>query len=212
MATKDVETKNDPIPNPLGAPLDPDALVQGEPLDSPLQKSLVLIGLMGAGKSVVGRRLSHALDLPFVDADSAIEEAAGCSVSEIFARYGEQGFRDGEARVLARLLNGPRCVLATGGGAYMNADTRTLISRRGLAIWLRADLDLLVKRTAGRTHRPLLNQGNPREILADLMEKRYPIYEQADIIFDVSDESPDSTCRRLIERLTIHGAIPTPEN
>jgi shikimate kinase len=166
-----------------------------------------MVGLMGAGKSVIGRRLATALGLGFVDADTAIEQAASCTIAEIFQRFGEAEFREGEARVIARLLEGPPCVLATGGGAYINDHSRALINQSGTAVWLRADLDLLVRRTAGRTHRPLLNQGNPRQILSDLIDLRYPTYAQAAVVVDVTDESPDVTCRRVVEALQAHGVV-----
>lgn len=180
---------------------------EGSPLpcelkeEVPLSRSIVLVGLMGAGKSVIGRRLAAVLGVPFVDADSAIEEAAGCTIAEIFARLGEPAFREGEARVISRLLEGPPCVIATGGGAYMNDESRSLINSSGVCIWLKADLDLLVRRTAGRSHRPLLNQGDPRQILGDLMTRRYPVYAEAHVVVQVSDESPDNTCRRVLNAL-----------
>ncbi|MFQ5955620.1 MAG: shikimate kinase [Kiloniellales bacterium] len=147
-------------------------------------KSIVLIGLMGAGKSAVGRRLAARLGLPFIDADAEIEKAAGCSIEDIFATHGEAAFRDGERRVIARLIKGPKAVLATGGGAFMAAQTREIIQKHGISVWLRADLDLLLERTSRRAHRPLLKQGNPRQILARLIEERYPVYAQADTVVD----------------------------
>jgi shikimate kinase len=156
-----------------------------------LDRSLVLVGLMGAGKSTIGRRLAARLGLPFVDADNEIEAAAGCSIQEIFDEHGEDYFRDGERRVIERLLNGPVCVLATGGGAFMNETTRALIKEKGYSLWLRADLEILVQRTSRRSHRPLLNNGNPREILQNLMDQRYPVYETADISVE-TDDSPHS--------------------
>ena len=156
-----------------------------------LDRSLVLVGLMGAGKSTIGRRLAARLGLPFVDADNEIEAAAGCSIQEIFDEHGEDYFRDGERRVIERLLNGPVCVLATGGGAFMNEPTRALIKEKGYSLWLRADLEILVQRTSRRSHRPLLNNGNPREILQNLMDQRYPVYETADISVE-TDDSPHS--------------------
>jgi len=156
--------------------------------DSPpitLPKPLVLVGLMGAGKSAVGRRLAGKLNIPFIDADSEIEAAAGCSIEEIFARHGEPAFRDGERRVVARLLETqPMHVLATGGGAFIDPSTRALIREQGISIWLRANLDILFERVSRRSHRPLLKTGDPRAKLADLMEERYPIYAEADIIVD----------------------------
>jgi shikimate kinase len=156
-------------------------------------ESIVLVGLMAAGKTCIGRRLAGRLGLPFVDADVEIEAAAGCTISEFFARFGEPAFRQGERRVMSRLLDGPCCVLATGGGAFIDPDTRRLIARKAISIWLRADLDLLVKRTAGRTHRPLLQTGNPREVLRRLIEQRYPIYALADITVDTADQPADRT-------------------
>lgn len=166
-----------------------------------LPKSVVLIGLMGAGKSCIGRRLAVRLGVPFVDADAEIEAAAGYTVSEIFARFGESGFREGERRVMARLLDGPVLVLATGGGAFMDPVTRGCIRDRGISVWLRAGLDLLVKRTAGRDHRPLLKQGNPTEILDRLMKQRYPVYAEADITVDSQDEHPEVTVDNVLQAL-----------
>lgn len=167
-------------------------------------KSLVLVGLMGAGKSSVGRRLAARLGRPFVDADTEIEAAAGCSIAEIFARYGEAAFRDGERRVMSRLLEGSPLVLATGGGSFIDAAIRALIAEKAISIWLRADLDLLVKRTAGREHRPLLNAGNPREILGRLMEVRYPIYAEADVIVDSQDHPAEKTVEEVLHALQDH--------
>jgi len=156
-------------------------------------RSLVFVGLMGAGKSCIGRMVAKTLNLPFVDADREIEEAAGCSIADIFRLYGEDAFRDGEERVIARLLEGEPVVLATGGGAFIREQTRKLILEKGVSVWLRADLDVLVQRTAGRPHRPLLNSGNPRQILADLIETRYPVYAGADVTFDCGDASKEDT-------------------
>jgi shikimate kinase len=152
-------------------------------------KTIVLIGLMGAGKSSVGRRLAAGLGLPFKDADAEIEKASNLSVSEFFDQHGEEAFRKGERKVIARLLSGPRHVLATGGGAYMDEKTRALIAEKGVSVWLRADLEILYKRCMKRNNRPLLKNGNPREILKNLMEERYPVYAQADLTAD-SGEGP----------------------
>jgi shikimate kinase len=160
-----------------------------------------MVGLMGAGKSAIGNRLAKKLGLPFVDADTEIERAAGCSIEEIFERYGEPAFRDGERRVIRRLLNEEVKVLATGGGAFLDAGTRRQIKRRGISVWLRADLDLLVSRTSRRDNRPLLKRGNPREILEKLISERYPVYAEADIIVDVSDEPPESTTDRVLDAI-----------
>jgi shikimate kinase len=147
----------------------------------PLRRSLVLVGLMGAGKTTVGRRLADRLEASFADSDEEIEAAANMSIAEIFERHGEDYFRDGERRVIARLLEGPACVLATGGGAFMNDETRALINQQAVSIWLKADLDVLVERTAKRTTRPLLRNGDPREILRGLINARYPIYAEAQL-------------------------------
>jgi shikimate kinase len=145
-----------------------------------ISRPIVLVGLMGVGKSTIGRRLAARLGLPFVDSDQAIEQAAGLSVAEIFERYGEAQFRDGERRVIARLMEGEPKVIATGGGAFMNESTRSLILTRGHAIWLDADIEVLAARVARRPgHRPLLNGRDPREALAELAAARNPIYALA---------------------------------
>lgn len=163
-------------------------------------RSLVLVGLMGAGKSTVGRRLATRLGLEFVDADEEIEAAAGLSIPEIFERYGEAHFRDGERRVLARLLAGPQRVIATGGGAFMNVETRRLIAERGISIWLKADLDTLVRRCAKRDDRPLL-RGDPRAQLERLMQERYPVYAVADLTVESAGEVHDLVVDRVIDAL-----------
>ncbi len=169
-------------------------------------RSLVLVGLMGAGKTSIGRRLALRLGLPFRDADAEIEQAAGCTVAELFSRHGEPAFREGERRVIRRLLAGPPAVLATGGGAYMDAETRACIRAHGVSIWLRCSLATLVRRTAGRGHRPLLNGGNPQALLAELMAKRHPIYAEADIIVQCGEDSPDATTGRVLASL--HSYVP----
>jgi len=166
-----------------------------------LGQTIVLVGLMGAGKSCIGRRLAQRLNVPFVDADTEIEQAAGCTIAEIFERYGEPAFRDGERRVMSRLLLGPPTILAAGGGAFMDPDTRTLIREHAVSVWLRADLDTLAARTKGRSHRPLLNSSDARETLAKLMEVRYPVYAEADITVDTGTDNPNVTCARVIEAL-----------
>ena len=164
-------------------------------------KTIVLVGLMGAGKSCIGKRLAHRLGLTFVDADHEVERAAGCSIAEIFERHGEANFRDGERRVIARLLDNPVHVLATGGGAFMDPRTRALIGERAISIWLRADLDLLLRRVARRNDRPLLQVAEPRQKLAELMTQRHPIYAEADIAVDSADGPPDATLERVVEAL-----------
>lgn len=165
------------------------------------RRTIVLVGLMGAGKSKVGRRLALRLGLPFSDSDPEIEAAAGETIEEIFANRGEQVFRDGERRVIARLLAQPVQVLATGGGAFMDPMTRSLIGRRGVSLWLRADLDTLVARVLRRSDRPLLKRGDPRVILAELMERRHPIYAEADLTVDSGAGSPEVTVNRVIAAL-----------
>ena len=166
-----------------------------------IRKTIVLVGLMGAGKTCIGQRLAKRLSLPFVDADDEIEKAAGCSISDIFNLYGEAAFRDGEKRVIARLLNDPVHVLATGGGAFVDNETRALIKGTATSIWIRADIDLLVNRTSRRDDRPLLKNTDPREKLEKLIVERYPAYEQADITIDSGRESPDVTVEQAITSL-----------
>ncbi len=160
-------------------------------------RSIVLVGLMGAGKTCIGRRLASRMKLPFVDGDAEIEAAAGYPIEEIFARHGEAAFRDGERRVIARLLSQPRQVLSAGGGAFMDPRTRVEIRKRAVSVWLRADLDLLLKRTARRNNRPLLKRGNPREILDRLIDERYPVYAEADVVVDSVDGPPELTVERV---------------
>lgn len=184
------------------SPCSPDAVpLPLSPLGAKLDRSVVLVGLMGSGKSNVGRRLATCLGWDFRDSDQEFETAAGCTISDYFARHGEAAFREGERKVIARLLDGPKCVLATGGGAFLNEETRAQIAQGAYSIWLRAELDLLVRRTAGRDHRPLLRQGDPRQILADLMAVRYPIYALADAAVDTTDEPPDVTTQCVLTAL-----------
>jgi len=168
-----------------------------------LRSPVVMIGLMGAGKSSVGARLAEILGTGFSDSDHEVEAAAGMAISEIFERYGEPAFRDGERRVIARLLDGQAQVVATGGGAFMNAETRALIAARAVSVWLKADLDLLVQRTAGRSHRPLLNRGDPRETLRRLIDERHPVYAKADIhVKSAPEQSHDAMARRIVRALS----------
>ncbi|MEM1384575.1 MAG: shikimate kinase [Pseudomonadota bacterium] len=169
-------------------------------------RPIVLIGLMGAGKSSVGQRLAQMLGTRFVDSDTEVEAAAAMTVSEIFAALGEASFREGERRVIARLLEAGPCVMATGGGAFMAEETRSVIAERAVSVWLVADLDLLVKRTAGRTHRPLLNTGDPRATLAKLIETRYPVYAKADLhVQSEAGQSHENMAVRIVEALVVHG-------
>ena len=164
-------------------------------------KAVVLVGLMGAGKSSVGRRLAKHLNLDFVDADEEIVKAAGCSIEDIFELYGEEAFRDVERRVIARLLENSAHVLAVGGGAFMNPEIRAGILEGCVSVWLRAELDVLVRRTARRGGRPLLKDGDPREILQGLIEERYPVYAEANIVVDTNDEPPEVTVDKIIGAL-----------
>jgi shikimate kinase len=173
-------------------------------LRPPAQRSIVLVGLMGAGKSTVGRRLAAALSLPFHDADNEIERAAGCSIADFFERYGEPAFREGERRVIARLLEGPRHVLATGGGAFMDPATRDVIGRLGISIWLRAELDLLMARVSRRQTRPLLKTADPRGTMERLMRERYPVYAHADITIESSGGPHDTVVQAILEKLNAY--------
>jgi len=165
-------------------------------------KSIVLVGLMGAGKSSIGRRLATALNLPFKDADAEIEAASNLSVAEFFELHGEIAFRDGERKVIARLLDGPRHVLATGGGAFMDPKTQALIEEKACSIWLRANLDVTYKRCMKRNTRPLLKTGNPREILKRLMDERFPTYEKADFTIDSGEGPHEIVVDKIIKALT----------
>ena len=160
---------------------------------------------MGAGKSCIGRLLAQRLGLDFIDADEEIEQAAQCSIDEIFERHGEAAFRDGERRVIARILDGPVHVLAAGGGAIMDKQTRAKIRKRAISVWLRADLDLLVQRVSRRHNRPLLKNGEPRDILGKLMKERHPIYAKADVVVDSDNQPPkvivDSVIKAMKEVL-----------
>lgn len=166
-----------------------------------LPRSLVLVGLMGAGKSAIGRRLATRLRLPFTDADAEIEQAAGLTIEDIFETYGEAAFRDVERRVITRILQEGLQVISTGGGAFMDIDTRQVIAERGISLWLRAELDLLVARTGRRNNRPLLKHSNRPEILAKLMDQRNPIYARADITIDSRDVPLDGTVETALSSL-----------
>jgi shikimate kinase len=167
------------------------------PRSPAVPKTIALVGLMGAGKSSIGRRLAQRLKVPFVDADTEIEAAAGATIEEIFERHGEAAFREGERRVIARLLEGPIQVLATGGGAFMDPVTRALVRERAISVWIRAELDLLLSRVNRRNNRPLLKGGDPRVVLERLIAERHPIYAESDIIVDSIDGPPDATLERV---------------
>jgi len=165
-------------------------------------RPIVLVGLMGAGKSSVGRRLANQLGLPFKDADTEIETASNLSVPEFFEIHGERAFREGERKVIARLLKEPRHVLATGGGAFMDPETRAMIATSGCSIWLRAELEVIYKRCMKRDNRPLLKTGDPKVILKKLMDERYPVYAEADVTVDSGDGPHEIVVDKIITALT----------
>jgi shikimate kinase len=169
-----------------------------------LDRPIVLVGLMGVGKSTVGRRLAKRLGLPFVDSDSAIEDAAGYSAAEIFERYGEQDFRDGERRLVARLVQGEVRVIATGGGAYVDPRTRELLNSRAITVWLDAPVDILADRTSRRDTRAQLRQGDPKTTLERLSAERRPSYEQAHIHVKSGDGAHKEVVEAIVEALEKH--------
>ena len=164
-------------------------------------RTIALVGLMGVGKTSIGRRLAKALGLPFRDADSEIEKAAGRSVADIFAELGETAFRDGERKVIARLLDGRPHVLATGGGAFVDPATRALLKEHAVVVWLRADLETLVERVGRRDTRPLLKEKDPREVLAALMEKRHGHYAEADITIETGGGPHETAVQAILAAL-----------
>jgi len=173
------------------------------------ERTIALVGLMGVGKSTVGRRLARRLGLPFADGDEEIESAAGMTVSDIFASLGEGEFRAGEARVMRRLLEGPRLVLATGGGAMLNLETRALLKARAVTVWMRADLETIVQRVQRRDTRPLLRGKDPLETLRTLAEARYPVYGEADVTVDVAGGAHTQAVDAIVEALEGHWAMET---
>ncbi len=173
-------------------------------------RSIVLVGLMGCGKSAIGRRLAARLDLPFVDADEEIEIAHKMTISEIFAEYGEDYFRDGERRVIARILAGGPQVLATGGGAFMSPETRDSIRRRGVSVWLKAELPVLMKRVAKRDTRPLLKNPDPEGVMRGLMEKRYPVYAEADITVESREVAHEVIVGEIMDALRRSPVLASP--
>ncbi|MGA9583209.1 MAG: shikimate kinase [Allosphingosinicella sp.] len=179
----------------------PEALL---PPDRSPERSIVLVGLMGVGKSTVGRRLARRLGLPFVDSDEEIERAADHEIREIFDRFGEASFRDGERRVLRRLISSGRKVIATGGGAFMDAETRALILDRCIAIWLEAEVEVLAERVSRRGHRPLLVGRDPLAFLRDLAEARNPVYAEAHLRVRSGPGPHERTVERILEALAEH--------
>jgi shikimate kinase len=192
------------------------AAVAGPPVAALLaalgRRSIVLVGMMGAGKSSIGRRLAQRLGLSFIDADAEIEAAAGMTIAEIFATYGEPDFRSGEARVIARLLDEGPQVLATGGGAYMNENTRASIRQKGISVWLKADFEVLMRRVKRRSaDRPML-QGDPAERVRHLMDERYPVYAEADTVVMSRDVPHETIVNEIVAALAgkLNVAMPAP--
>lgn len=167
-------------------------------------RTITLVGLMGVGKSSIGRRLANALELPFKDADVEIEAAAGRSIPEIFASLGEPAFREGERRVITRLLEDPPHVLATGGGAFITPETRALIKERSISVWLKADLEVLARRVSRKDNRPLITGKDPLEVLTDLAAVRYPIYAEADVTVETGDTAHHVAVDQVIRALTAY--------
>ena len=165
------------------------------------KKTIVLVGIMGAGKSTVGKILADRLGMRFIDADQEIERAAGCTITDFFEKYGEVEFRKGEERVISRILAGEPCVLATGGGAFMSEATRLLIKKIATSVWLRVSFEVLAKRLEKRFDRPLLQTADPQQTLKALIKKRYPIYNDADFIVDAENDGVDITVSKVVECL-----------
>ena len=165
------------------------------------KKTIVLVGIMGAGKSTVGKILADRLGMRFIDADQEIERAAGCTITDFFEKYGEVEFRKGEERVISRILAGEPCVLATGGGAFMSEATRLLIKKIATSVWLRVSFEVLAKRLEKRFDRPLLQTADPQQTLKTLIKKRYPIYNDADFIVDAENDGVDITVSKVVECL-----------
>ena len=174
-----------------------------------LSRTVALVGMMGAGKSSIGRRLAARLDVPFRDADSEIEQAAGCSIADVFERFGEAEFRDGERRVILRLLKEPPHVLATGGGALLSSETRAKLASQTYSIWLRAPVALLLARIERRDTRPLLRSGNPRETLERLLHEREPLYAKADLVIDAQDGPHHTAVDVIVKTLKNEGVLQT---
>jgi shikimate kinase len=166
-----------------------------------LEKTLVLIGMMGAGKTSAGRRLAAVLNVPFKDADAEIEAAAGCTITEIFERFGEPEFRAGERKVILRLLQEPPHILATGGGAFMDPETRARIKESAISIWLKADIELLVERVARKDTRPLLRNTDSRAALERLLKQREPVYAEADITVQSDGGPHELVIKRILNAL-----------
>lgn len=166
-----------------------------------LPKTLVLVGMMGAGKSSVGWRLARRLGIPFSDTDQEVEKAAGCSVADIFETWGEKAFRDAERRIIKRLLAEPTQIVSTGDGAFFDEESQKMIKENSISLWLRADPEILYERVIRRDTRPLLLEGDPKQILEEMIERRYPIYAKADLTVESNDDAHEATIERVIEAL-----------
>ncbi len=169
------------------------------------EKPLILVGLMGCGKSTIGKMLGRALSIPFFDSDDEIEKASGRSISEVFAEFGEEEFRRGELKVISRILSGPQCILATGGGAFVQEETRNIIKEKGVSVWLKADLDILMERVLRKNTRPLLQTDDPRAVMEKLIKERYPLYEKADYIFQTEETSKENVLHGVLDLLSKKG-------
>ena len=167
----------------------------------PLDRTLFLVGMMGSGKSSIGRRLARIYSVPFVDGDQEMENAGGGDICYLFERYGEQDFRRIEEKVMARLLNGKTCILAAGGGAFLSEATRKAVKEKAVSVFLDADVSAIIRNTSGRTHRPLLNVSDPEGVIRTLLEKRRPFYEQADIRIRYKGETMGQVLRLLVREI-----------
>lgn len=165
-------------------------------------KTIALVGLMGCGKTSIGRRLAKKLELPFSDSDQEVELSAGCSMKEIYNVYGEEAFKNGERRVIARLLNQPPQILATGGSSILDEETQALLKEKSITVWLDADIETLVARVSRRNDRPLIQDGNQREVLEELIKTCYPVYERSDIHVQTFDEATNTTVDRVIAAIS----------
>jgi len=199
-ANEDIDAMADGVSHDLSAATRQAALI----VSALGARSIVLVGMMGAGKSSIGRRLAGRLGIPFVDADTEIEKAAGMTIPDIFSARGEPEFRAGEARVIARLLDTAPQVLATGGGAFMNEDTRALIAQKGVSLWLKADFDVLMRRIRRRHDRPLLKTDDPGATLKKLMEQRYPIYATASLTLQSREIPHDKIVDEIVAALATY--------
>jgi shikimate kinase len=193
-----------PESNLIGEREDAAAELRRQAAGLKLDRTVALVGLMGAGKTTIGRRLAKALGLRFVDADDAIVAAAGTSIEEIFATHGESDFRRGERRVIARLLDAQPHVLATGGGAFVDPRTRAVMKEKAISVWLKAPLEVLMKRVSKRDHRPLLKEDDPRAVMQQLMDARYPIYAEAELTVETGNGPHNTAVSAIIDALRIY--------